>query len=65
MDFVDEIPQTKTEFNPKGKKKNQSKLTIKHIKFESEVAYFELDELIIENLEDLRGLIRELSKEFK
>ena len=60
MDFLDNPPTDE----PAPKVPVGSKLTIKHLKFESEVAFFEIDELVIENISDLRSLITDLNKEF-
>ena len=61
MDFLDNPP---TDAVPREPISDGSKLTIKHLKFESEVAFFEIDELVIENISDLRSLISDLNKEF-
>jgi|AJXC01.1.fsa_nt_gi hypothetical protein len=60
MDFLDNPPSDE----PVSKVSVGSKLTIKHLKFESEAAFFEIDELVIENITDLRSLISDLNKEF-
>ena len=61
MDFLDNPPSAEEQNAPTP---IGSKLTIKHLKFESDEAFFEIEELVIENISDLRSLIRDLNKEF-